>query len=206
MSDGGASVSTWLERLRDGDEEAAARLWDRYFRRLLGLARKRLAPLRRKGAADEEDVALSAFNDFCLAVRAEKFGGLRGRQGLWRLLATFVARKAGALLDREKAAKRGGNRVRGDSALGPSDSSGARGFGGVPSREPEPAWVVEMGEKFQRFFARLGAEEAEVARLEMEGYAVKEIAARVGRSQATVSRRLAVIRDLLAEELGDGAA
>jgi hypothetical protein len=28
MSDSGASVSVWLEQLKDGNEEAAARLWD----------------------------------------------------------------------------------------------------------------------------------------------------------------------------------
>ena len=59
MSDG--SVSTWLERLKDGNEQAATWLWDRYFRRLLGLARARLANLRRQGMADEEDVALERF-------------------------------------------------------------------------------------------------------------------------------------------------
>ena len=37
----------------------------------------------------------------------------------------------------------------------------------------------------------------------MEGYRSKEIAGKVGLSPATVRRRLAVIRDVLAEEFGD---
>jgi hypothetical protein len=90
VNDGDTSVTTWLEQLKGGDQEAAARLWDRYFRRLLGLARVRLAALRRQAAADEEDVALSAFFDFCRAARAEGYAGLRGRGNLWRVLAASV--------------------------------------------------------------------------------------------------------------------
>src|SRR5262249_670181 len=58
MSDDTESVSVWLDRLRAGDPAAAQRLWDRYFERLVGLARGKLAARFRR-AADEEDVALS---------------------------------------------------------------------------------------------------------------------------------------------------
>src|SRR4051794_21786656 len=63
VSDEG-SVSRWLDPLRVGDPAAVAELWKRYFPRLIGLARKKLrdAPKR---VADEEDVALSAFDSFC---------------------------------------------------------------------------------------------------------------------------------------------
>jgi RNA polymerase sigma factor (sigma-70 family) len=202
MNDNPTSVTAWLERLKDGDEEAAARLWDRYFRRLLGLARVRLVALRRQGAADEEDVALSAFHDFCRAARAEKYIDLHGRESLWRVLATFVANKARSLLDRETAAKRGGGCLEGESALEPAgrESSGRSGFERVVSREPDPALAAEVEERFGRFFAGLGDGEAEIACLRMEGYTTEEIARRVGLSPATVRRRLAVIRDMLAEE------
>ena len=53
------SVTPWLSLLRDGNPEAAQRIWDRYFRRLVRLARKKLLG-RRLGIADEEDVAISA--------------------------------------------------------------------------------------------------------------------------------------------------
>jgi RNA polymerase sigma factor (sigma-70 family) len=203
MSDKTASVSTWIERLKEGDEEAAARLWDRHFRRLLGLARARLAALRRQGAADEEDVVQSAFKDFIQAVRAERYPDLHGRDSLWRVLAAFVANKAKTLLDREAAAKRGGGRLRGESAFGPADggSSAGQAFDRVASRELDPAAVAELEEKLQGFFAGLSDQEAEIACLRMEGYGTAEIARRVGLAPATVRRRLAVIRDVLAAEL-----
>src|SRR5262249_3082675 len=117
MNHSSSSVSICLELLKQGDEAAAARLFERFFRRLAGLARAKLIPLRRQAATDHEDVALSAFNDFCQAVRTERYLDLHGRADLWSVLAAFVANKAKTLLDREMAQKRGGGTVRGESAF-----------------------------------------------------------------------------------------
>src|SRR5438874_1896729 len=54
------SVTNWLQALQVGDPEAAQKLWERYFQRLVSLARSRLRGAPRR-AEDEEDVALSAF-------------------------------------------------------------------------------------------------------------------------------------------------
>ncbi len=199
------SVSIWLERLKEGNQEAAVWLWDRYFRRLLGLARARLANLRRQGMADEEDVALSAFHDFCRAARTEGYAELHGRESLWSVLARFVANKAKTLFDHETAAKRGGGRGQGESALGPADPlSSVKGFDRVESSEPDPALAAEVEEKFGKALARLSDLEAEIACLRMEGYGTDEIAREVKLSPATVRRRLAVIRDVLADEFAPG--
>ena len=50
------SVTLWIDRLQAGDPDAAQQLWERYFRRLVGLARHKLQG-RPRAAADEEDVA-----------------------------------------------------------------------------------------------------------------------------------------------------
>src|SRR5262249_25246064 len=55
------SVTVWIAELREGDSRAAQRLWEGYFRRLVELARHKLLG-RPRAAADEEDVALSAFD------------------------------------------------------------------------------------------------------------------------------------------------
>ena len=48
------SVTLWLGQLRAGDERAAQEaIWNRYFRRLMGLARKQLGDCPRR-AVDEE--------------------------------------------------------------------------------------------------------------------------------------------------------
>src|SRR4051812_8650343 len=64
-TDDRGSVTHWLSDLRDGDRDAARPLWDRYFERLVSLARARLKVARSGPGADEEDAALSAFYNFC---------------------------------------------------------------------------------------------------------------------------------------------
>jgi hypothetical protein len=71
MADEG-SVSGWLGQLKGGNQDAAQKLWERYFRRLLGLAREHLRDTPRR-AADEEDVALGAFASFCQGVEDGRF-------------------------------------------------------------------------------------------------------------------------------------
>jgi hypothetical protein len=77
----GDSVSLWIRQLEAGDHAAAQKLWQRYFRRLVGLARKKLQDACRR-AADEEDVALSAFTSFCKAAQAGRFPQLADRHDL----------------------------------------------------------------------------------------------------------------------------
>jgi hypothetical protein len=60
------------EKLQAGDSQAAAGLWQRYFDRLVEVARGKLRHAPRR-AADEEDVALSAFDSLCRGVAAGRF-------------------------------------------------------------------------------------------------------------------------------------
>ena len=120
-------VTVWIAQLQGGDPAAARPLWDRYFHRLVGLARKRLKDAPRR-AADEEDVALSAFDSFCRNAEAGRFPDLADRDGLWRVLATFTLRKAAHYLRDAARLKR----------CGGAGSSGA--IEEVLSREPSPSW------------------------------------------------------------------
>ncbi len=65
-------MTHWISALKQGDQAAATGLWESYFRRLVGLARARLRDVPRR-TADEEDVALSAFDSFCRARRRANF-------------------------------------------------------------------------------------------------------------------------------------
>src|SRR5262249_2227231 len=99
------SVTTWLGQLKAGNPQAAQKLWERYFEKLVAFARSKLQSTPRR-AADEEDVALSAFNKFWRAVQKGRFPKLDDRDDLWRLLVLITAQKALDLLDRERAQKR----------------------------------------------------------------------------------------------------
>src|SRR5262245_47850351 len=111
------SVTDWLNELRAGDPQAAQPLWEHYFNHLERIARRLLARMPRR-AADEEDVALSAFASLCSGLLNGRYPALRDREDLWSLLVVITERKALRLIKGERREKRGGGRVRGDSVLG----------------------------------------------------------------------------------------
>ena len=106
----GGSVTHWLHLLKAGDRAAAQPLWDAYFRRLVALARSRLRGTPR-GMADEEDVALSAFDSFCRRAERGDFPRLDDRDDLWQLLFVLTVRKAIGLARHQARARRGGGHV-----------------------------------------------------------------------------------------------
>jgi DNA-directed RNA polymerase specialized sigma24 family protein len=190
------SVSRWLVSLRAGDHAAAQQLWERYFRRLVGLARAKLQGAPRR-AADEEDVALSAFDSFCRRAEAGSFPRLADRDSLWRLLVTITARKAGQLLRDEGRQKRGGGTA---TEVGTDEDDV---LDQVLSREPSPEFAAQMAEEYRRLLGVLGDPELEsVALWRMEGYSVEEIAERLGFAPRSVKRKLQLIRGLWEEETG----
>ena len=192
MSDPTDSLAGWLVELRAGSDEAAGVLWERYFPRLVGLARSRLSGLPRKAAADEEDVALSAFDSFCRRAKGGGFPQLNDRDDLWRLLATVTARKAARLVRSQYQLKRGGGQVAGESVF---DDTTAPGIGGVAGAALPPAVEAELADDMLRMLDALGDDELKsIALWKMEGYTNVEIATRLGKALATVERRLSLIR------------
>lgn len=193
MTDGDSIVG-WYDRLQAGDDQAAAVLWDRYFPRLVELARAKLNRLSRKAAADEEDVALSAFDSFCRRAQEGGFPNVTDRGDLWRVLATVTARKAGRLVRDQTRQKRGGGRVGGESVF---DNSVMGGIDGVAGADFTPAVEAELADEVLRLLDTLGDEELRnIALWKMEGHTNAEICQLLGCAPATVERRLALIRKI----------
>ncbi len=185
----------WIARLQDGDPEAARRVWNRFSTKLLSLVQNRLGTRRRPRHADEEDVVNSAMGSLCRRAEQGEFPLLRDELDLWKLLVTITHRKALNLLRDESRQKRGGNVVRGDSALhwGP-DARG--GFDLLPSPEPTPEFAAMMLEATETLLGMLDPEAQQIAGLRLDGYTNQEIAQRIGKSLPTVERRLKLIRGL----------
>src|SRR5262249_23009398 len=150
MSSGG-SVTVWIGALKAGDPAAAQPLWERYCRQLVRLARARLGGARRR-AADEEDVALSAFDSFCRRAADRRLPQLSDRDNFWPLLVVITARKVIDARNHEARQKRGGGKVRGESAWRDARDGSDRdgGINLVVGTEPTPAFVAEVAGETRR--------------------------------------------------------
>ena len=191
------SVTRWIgDLVASADPDSAAqKLWERYFDRLVHLARDRLRAISR-GPADAEDAALSAFDSFCRGVAAGRFPRLDDRDDLWALLVTITVRKASDQVRRERRQKRGGGRVRGEQELGRADAGGG-GLDEVVGREPTPELATMVTEQYLHLLERLSDETLRrIAAWKLEGYSIEEIATRLGCGRRTVERKLGVIRSI----------
>jgi DNA-directed RNA polymerase specialized sigma24 family protein len=189
------SVTRWIDLLKAGERTAAQPLWDRYFRQLVGLARQRLRGAPR-GAADEEDVALSAFYSFCHAAECGQFRQLIDRNDLSHLLVLLTVRKALALIQRERRKKRGEGRVQ------PMPANGDAAVVHFLSQESPPDIAAQTAEQMKRLLDCLPSDKLRlVADLKLQEYTNEEIAERLGCVLRTVERRLHVIRSVWIQEV-----
>jgi DNA-directed RNA polymerase specialized sigma24 family protein len=190
------SVTRLLAPLQVGDPDAVQQLWQRYFHRLVGLARARLADAPRR-MADEEDVALSAFDSFCRNAERGRFPDLNDRDGLWSLLVMLTVRKAGHLRRDQARLKRGGGA---QVEAGDEDRDLLKE---ALSREPDPALAALAADQHRHLMGLLSDDLREVALLRLQGESVEEIAGRRGLAPRSIKRKLQLIRGLWERELDD---
>ena len=185
------SVTRHLGKLKAGDHTAAVMLWRRYFQRLVRVARRSL-PDHARRAADEEDVALSAFARFCQEAEQGRLPDVRDRSDLWRLLVTLTIRMAIDQLRREGREKRGGARHQSAPGCDPAQ---------LADSQPDPGFVAEIAKECDRLLASLDDETLKsIAVWKTEGYTNEEIAANLGVVLRTVERKLHDIRERWAGE------
>lgn len=174
------SVTVWIEQLRNSNPQAARELWERFFDRMVTTARRQLGATPRR-AADEEDVAVIAFEAFLSGVKAGRFPRLNDREELWNVLLTLTLRKTAELQRHETRQKRGGG-VREEMEQEPL------------AAEPSPAEAAACADEVRRMLGALDDELRRIALWRMEGYSSAEIATRLECAVSTVERRLRLIR------------
>jgi len=194
------NITLLIDQLRGGNREAVGPIWDHFFKQMMALARQKLGPMSR-AAADEEDVALSAFNSVCLDLEQGRYSQVLDREGLWRLLVAVTLGKVVDLWRQQRSQKRGGGQILGESVLdAPGASTCAGGMARVPDSEPDAALAAAMGEECSRLLGLLDDRLRELVLLKLEGYSNREVAAKLGCALRTVERKLGVIRDLWEHE------
>jgi RNA polymerase sigma factor (sigma-70 family) len=196
------SIEICLDRLKGGDPLAAQKLWDRYYRRLVGLARKKLGDSPRR-MLDEDDVVQLAFSSFCLKAKAGCFPDLHDRDSLWALLALITARKAANQRMYEARLKRGRGRVPTNSAQddGACDRELMQIISEQPSAEDALLFVAQM----EQFMDSLEDPRDRLILLwKLEERTNPEIARYLDCSLSAIERKLRSIRRRLSREAPNG--
>lgn len=184
------SITTWIGLLKTGQDDAAQQLWERYFPRLVELARDKLRGLSRR-ETDEEDVALSAFHAFYRAAIDGRIPQLSNREDLWRTLVLITSGKAVDQRRYQLAQKRAAS----PQEAGTTAQDELTLLQEVIGNEPDPGFAALVAEQCQFLLSRLEDEELrQIAVHRLEGYTNEEIAERQQCSVRTVKRRLELIR------------
>ena len=187
------SVTLWIARLRTDEEAALSQLYERYWPFLVRLARRRLSGPDRR-VADEEDVAIQAFWGFYEKLRQGDIPRLRNRHDLYALLGIITARKAINQLKHGQRQKRGGGRVRGESAFEPpTDSDLHRGIDQRPGRTPSPEEEAILSDCYQHYVSALSEELRPIAERHLAGLSNLEISEAIGCSKRTIERKMRII-------------
>ena len=187
-------ITRWIDGLRQGEDEAARRIWEKFVERLLAVARQRLRRVNRT-TYDEEDAVLSAFQSFCAGVRRGRFPQLRDRDDLWRLLFVITSRK---VADQHAFQRRDKRDARREESSDPFDTRATAAREELfVSDEPSPAFASECEDQLRHLLEQLQHDDLKrIALLKMEGFTNQEIASQLSRGLATVERKLRTIREI----------
>lgn len=197
--EGSHSVTRFIEGLKADDPQAAGQIWQRFFDRLLPLARARLRGLNDK-TVDEEDILVSVFDRFFQAAADQRFAELNDRDDLWQILIMLTDRRVAEQYRKSGAQKRGGDHVRRlDDLAAPGQDLRELADG-----DPDPRFVAAFNDSLAFALRQLVDDKArEVALLRLEGFENQEIADRLQISLSSVERKLRVVREMWQEEFLD---
>jgi RNA polymerase sigma-70 factor (ECF subfamily) len=182
------SFADLVQRLETGDDEAAAILFDRYARRLIGLARRRLNE-RVQRKVDADDVVNSVIRTFCRRA-AERPFDLDGSDGLWALLVEITLRKCGRWNRHFRTRKRD-IRCEQTPPLSDSDCDNEP----LDPAGPRPEDEAVLREMVERLLGGLDDRARAVCEMRLQGYEIEEIAAVLKLSTATINRKIRNIKD-----------
>jgi RNA polymerase sigma-70 factor (ECF subfamily) len=191
-TDKGPSDRSLLRQVRQGDQEAARLLYQRYAHRLRALARsRRMADLA--GRVDDDDIVQSVFGSFFRGVIRGAYDVPVGKE-LWHLFLVITLNKVRAKGAYHRAAKRDVRQTAGAELIDHSADA--------LSTDSQACEVLRMS--VEEELGRLPERHREVIRLRMENFEVEEIARAVGCSKRSVERILQEGRARLGKLLGVG--
>jgi len=186
-------ISIWLDQAKQGDKDALERLHEAYYQRLVNFARRKLGQTNRR-FADEEGIANDAMYGVFQCMKDGRYTKLDNRDDLWKLLAVITRRIVKDEVEKARADKRGGGKVRGESVFAVRDDSCLGGIDQIASESLSPDGLVQNNDTIERLLSELNEKERDIALAKLAGYRNDEIAAKLGVTKRQICRKLAMIR------------
>jgi RNA polymerase sigma factor (sigma-70 family) len=188
------SVSIWIQRLKAGEEPALAELHKRFWKFLVGQARRKLGASPRM-AMDEEDVAQQAFWGFYSSLKAGRLPKLNNRQDLLALLTHITACQASNQIRNEIGAdRRGRGIVKDEAALEMEAKRGTqRRLENFEGSEVSPDEQAILNDCYERYVHSLPPQLEAIAERYLAGWTHKQIAQEADCTERTIERKLALI-------------
>lgn len=190
MSETGA-FSAMIERVRQGDNQAAQELLRDYEPVLRRIISMRLADGRLRRLIDADDICQSVFGSFFVRMALGQYD-IGSQDDLLKLLATMVRNKVVNKHRRRVLENQEELRVPLEHRMAQEHAS--------PRASPSDALVYE--ELVRKAPLLLSAEERELIALRKQGLEWAAIADRLGGTAGTLRKRLARAIDLVVKQLG----
>jgi RNA polymerase sigma-70 factor (ECF subfamily) len=192
------AFADFIRRIRDGDDQAARELIERYEPVVRREVRLRLRDLRLASRFDWTDIFQSVMASFFVRAAAGQYD-LEQPDQLLRLLVVMTRHKVTQQVRRHSADRRDYRRLEACDPARLDSQTGAA---------PSPSRLVASRELLDEFRRRLSADERRLADLRAEGCEWAEIAARLGGTAAACRKQLSraidrALRQLEGQETGD---
>jgi RNA polymerase sigma-70 factor (ECF subfamily) len=179
-----------IERVRGGDETAAADLVRQYEPAIRRTIRLRMRDPRLRRVLDSLDVCQSVLASFFARAALGQYD-LGTPDQLEKLLAAMARNKVIKQVERQHAARRDQRR----------ETPGSSDIWQAPAPDPSPSKQVAGRELLEAFRARLTDEERSLVDLRASGREWPELAAQLGGSPEALRKKLARALDRVAQEL-----
>jgi RNA polymerase sigma-70 factor (ECF subfamily) len=181
-----------VELWRQGDQDAARQIVERYVDRLMTLARRRLSQ-RLASRVDPEDIVQSAFRSFFARARQGRFV-FAEQDDVCKLLVRITLHKTLRQVAFHKAAKRSA------AAETPQGEEHHERLLALLDGEPTPETEVAFLDQLEHFFGQLRPQERQILEMRIQGYSNDEIARELGIYDRKIRRVFEHVRAVAEKE------
>ncbi len=179
-----------MERLRNGDQEAASQVFGRFLHRLMALIQLKFDH-RLRSRDDPEDLIQSVYLSFIKKIDRSA-SQLTDWAGFWSLLATITVRKCHDRRRYWRAGRRDFRREAGSHL----DADGQVWWEAV-DRNPTPLQSIVLEETWEKLNSGHNPQQRTIAEMTLQGYSKVEIAEHCGCAERTVYRVIKRMQDRL---------